>query len=163
MSIEKAEAESGAMPTTSHKLLRDTGEMQDLYRRTLAASYASNDSELPADECIEDIFNGGDGWGRKVNRVTFQTGREGRESDGDSVSPKRASVYSRSISQDRPRGPDHRRKPSKTKKPAEPVNRDPQHSSSSEDHKRLETMRDRDLSEFDLREDLRSWHISPPR
>lgn len=44
---------------------RDAAEVQDLYRRTLAASWSRQPSELPADECIEDIFGGGDGWGTK--------------------------------------------------------------------------------------------------
>ncbi|EGP87090.1 uncharacterized protein MYCGRDRAFT_71874 [Zymoseptoria tritici IPO323] len=44
---------------------RETGEMQDMYRRTLAAFWSSGPGELRADECIEDIFAGGDGWGRK--------------------------------------------------------------------------------------------------
>ncbi|QIW96109.1 hypothetical protein AMS68_001627 [Peltaster fructicola] len=52
---------------------REVGEMQDMYRRTLAAYWASQPGELKADECIEDIFAGGDGWGkngppRAVNR-----------------------------------------------------------------------------------------------
>ena len=38
--------------------------MQDMYRRTLAAFWASQPGELRADECIEDIFSGGDGWGK---------------------------------------------------------------------------------------------------
>lgn len=38
-------------------------EVQDLYRRALAASWACQPGELPADECIEDIFSGGDGFG----------------------------------------------------------------------------------------------------
>ncbi len=37
-------------------------ETQDVYRRALAASWACQDGELPADECIEDIFGGGDGF-----------------------------------------------------------------------------------------------------
>lgn len=41
---------------------RDHGELQDMYRRTLAASWAAHADELPADQCLEDIFNGGDGW-----------------------------------------------------------------------------------------------------
>lgn len=44
---------------------REAGELQDMYRRTLAASWAAQEGELPADECIEDIFNGGDGWKSK--------------------------------------------------------------------------------------------------
>ena len=38
--------------------------MQDMYRRTLAAYWTSQPGELKADECIEDIFGGGDGWGK---------------------------------------------------------------------------------------------------
>ncbi len=37
-------------------------ELQDMYRRTLAASFAAQAGELPADECIESIFAGGSGW-----------------------------------------------------------------------------------------------------
>ncbi|CAK7215633.1 hypothetical protein SEUCBS140593_002601 [Sporothrix eucalyptigena] len=40
----------------------ETAEIQDVYRRALAASWACQAGELPADECIEDIFSGGDGF-----------------------------------------------------------------------------------------------------
>jgi len=39
------------MPSISKS--RDHGELQDMYRRTLAASWAANSSELPAEKCIE--------------------------------------------------------------------------------------------------------------
>lgn len=42
---------------------RDLYEGQDMYRRALAASWACQPGELPPDECIEDIFQGGDGFG----------------------------------------------------------------------------------------------------
>lgn len=42
---------------------RDLYEVQDMYRRALAASWACQPGELPPDECIEDIFAGGDGFG----------------------------------------------------------------------------------------------------
>ncbi|KAI4122774.1 MAG: hypothetical protein LQ338_005614 [Usnochroma carphineum] len=51
------------MPSMSSKT-RELGKLQDMYRRTLAASWAAQDGELPADECVEDIFAGGDGWGK---------------------------------------------------------------------------------------------------
>ena len=35
-----------------------------MYRRNLAAFWTAQPGELRADECIEDIFAGGDGWGR---------------------------------------------------------------------------------------------------
>jgi hypothetical protein len=41
---------------------RDHSELQDMYRRALAASWASQPGELPADQCVEEIFAGGDGW-----------------------------------------------------------------------------------------------------
>ena len=43
---------------------KEAGEMMDMYRRTLAAYWASQFGELKADEAIEDIFSGGDGWGK---------------------------------------------------------------------------------------------------
>ena len=89
MSQENADASEdiGHMPSLSSKS-RETGELQDMYRRTLAASWAaqpgvSNTSvirstpnaltnslqELKADECIEDIFAGGDGWGSHIHKL----------------------------------------------------------------------------------------------
>ena len=54
---------SGPVPSLS-ATSREAGEMQDMYRRTLAAYWASQPGEMKADECIEDIFAGGDGWGK---------------------------------------------------------------------------------------------------
>ncbi|PSR87251.1 N-terminal C2 in EEIG1 and EHBP1 proteins-domain-containing protein [Coniella lustricola] len=48
---------------SSGKQNRDLYELQDVYRRALAASWAGHPLELPADDCIEDIFQGGDGFG----------------------------------------------------------------------------------------------------
>lgn len=55
-----ADAAGRVPPVTSKS--RDVSEMQDMYRRALAASWASQPGELPADQCIEDIFAGGDGF-----------------------------------------------------------------------------------------------------
>ncbi|PMD60841.1 uncharacterized protein K444DRAFT_381532 [Hyaloscypha bicolor E] len=65
MAGEQAEQDDVDMPSISKS--RDHGELQDMYRRALAASWAANSSELPADKCIEDIFNGGDGWKYEKN------------------------------------------------------------------------------------------------
>lgn len=66
MAGEQADQDDvGYVPSISKS--RDHGELQDMYRRTLAASWAANSSELPADKCIEDIFNGGDGWKHENN------------------------------------------------------------------------------------------------
>ncbi|KAK9380016.1 N-terminal C2 in EEIG1 and EHBP1 proteins-domain-containing protein [Kockiozyma suomiensis] len=39
-----------------------------LYRKTLTASWQRQDGELPAEEAIEDIFAGGDGWAKDASR-----------------------------------------------------------------------------------------------
>ncbi|KAK9443029.1 estrogen-responsive protein [Metarhizium brunneum] len=59
------EAEDDTSPMPSISKPRDAAEVHDLYRRTLAASWSRQPNELPADECIEDIFSGGNGWGTK--------------------------------------------------------------------------------------------------
>ncbi|OLN96386.1 hypothetical protein CCHL11_00645 [Colletotrichum chlorophyti] len=59
--------DAGQLPTMAKS--RDAAEVQDMYRRALAASWSCQPGELPADECIEDIFTGGDGW---------RSGRSGR-------------------------------------------------------------------------------------
>lgn len=50
----------GAIPTISSKT-RELGELQDIYRRTLAATWACQAGELPPDKLVEDLFVGGDG------------------------------------------------------------------------------------------------------
>jgi len=50
----------------SSAMSKELGELQDMYRLALAASWACGSGELAADKCIEDIFNGGDGWGNKA-------------------------------------------------------------------------------------------------
>lgn len=46
-----------------------------MYRRTLAAYWSAQPGELKADECIEDIFAGGDGWGDREKPYTQQQQR----------------------------------------------------------------------------------------
>ncbi|KAM0258182.1 hypothetical protein ACHAQJ_003950 [Trichoderma viride] len=58
----------GPLPNLSKN--RDIAEVQDLYRRTLAASWTRQPSELYTDECIEDIFSGGNGWRTKHRSAT---------------------------------------------------------------------------------------------
>ncbi|QPG94614.1 hypothetical protein C2857_006546 [Epichloe festucae Fl1] len=60
-----SEVEDDASPIPNISKPRDAAEIQDVYRRTLAASWSRQPNELPADECIEDIFSGGNGWRTK--------------------------------------------------------------------------------------------------
>jgi hypothetical protein len=48
------------MPSISKP--RDAAEVQDLYRRALAATWCAQPGEPPADAVIENLFSGGDGW-----------------------------------------------------------------------------------------------------
>ncbi|KOS17641.1 Uncharacterized protein ESCO_003264 [Escovopsis weberi] len=64
MAPEQIEDDAGPLPNLAKN--RDVAEVQDLYRKTLAASWSRQPAELPADECIEDIFSGGNGWKTKA-------------------------------------------------------------------------------------------------
>jgi hypothetical protein len=69
-----------------------------MYRRTLAASWQLQAGELNADECIEDIFAGGDGWtsgsngGQKPKSVRLFDRSRKDGSDSDSLSQLSAGV-----------------------------------------------------------------------
>ena len=69
-----------ALPNISKS--RDASEVHDLYRRTLAAFWFSQPNEVPADECIEDIFSGGNGW--KTRREMTSTDSEEEETEENS-------------------------------------------------------------------------------
>lgn len=90
MATEQGEPDDlGQVPSISTKT-REMSKLQDMYRQTLAASWAAQTGEMPADKVIEDIFAGGDGWGgNRTSGVLPATkrasnGTEGYESDGDS-------------------------------------------------------------------------------
>ena len=74
-------SEDAAVPTSFSSRDKEAGEMQDMYRRTLAAFWASQPGELRADECIEDIFSGGDGWG-KNGRPQTADDKDARQGGG---------------------------------------------------------------------------------
>jgi hypothetical protein len=72
----------GAELPTLSTMNRENGEMQDMYRRSLAAFWASQPGELKADECIEDIFSGGDGWGKSGRPKPFSLTDDENDRDG---------------------------------------------------------------------------------
>ncbi|KAK0628589.1 N-terminal C2 in EEIG1 and EHBP1 proteins-domain-containing protein [Bombardia bombarda] len=82
--VDPSAEASGQVPSLSNKS-RDVFELQDAYRRVLAASWASQPGELPADQCIEDIFAGGDGF-RPSSSDTETHHHHGR--DSSSPNPK---------------------------------------------------------------------------
>jgi len=74
---------------------RDASEAQDMYRRALAASWDCQPGELHADECIEDIFAGGNGWldgtGKKSSRSHSESPTLNRSSSSGSGSASASS------------------------------------------------------------------------
>ncbi|KAL6871422.1 N-terminal C2 in EEIG1 and EHBP1 proteins domain-containing protein [Trichoderma novae-zelandiae] len=85
---------TAALPTLSKN--RDVAEVQDLYRRTLAASWTRQPSELPTDECIEDIFSGGNGWRTKHRSATSpDSDDEYYEEEGENSGSLRPTEYRR--------------------------------------------------------------------
>ena len=166
MNSEQIEPDDvGHMPSMSNKLSRDIGELQDMYRKTLAASWSSNLHELPADHCIEDIFAGGDGWGKNKSEVPTLIPPEhdqDLESEGDRHLPP---LSSRRDAQNMSRRGhakqrSHGRQNVKLEESSGDGGATIQSSSSDDRTKPARKMPV--LTEFDLREDLRSWQISPP-
>lgn len=172
MSSEQVEPDDlGNMPSMSSKT-REIGELQDMYRRTLAASWAAQAGELPADECIEDIFAGGDGWAKDQPGGTGSgVKRRGDDEHVESGADRRVMLGR------------HKRKPSGFVRHA--VNKVRSHELKHSDGEDVsgvsgragieqqvqsnsekgtlqgyDHMRAREIDEFEAREDLRSWEIS---
>jgi len=157
----------GHMPSVSSKG-RDTNELQDLYRRTLAANWASQlPGELRADECIEDIFAGGDGWADKNKGWETAGNPSGtatpRDDDSNSLSdpdsPRRKRHWlggdlRRSKAHADARGHNHGHRRDHSKGSLEQQAH--QMKASSRD---WNAKRKNEVDEFDVREDLRSWDV----
>jgi hypothetical protein len=57
---------------------REAGDdLRELYRKTIAAGFSSQPGEPSADHVVEEIFAGGDGFGRQRNPATGSIGRRG--------------------------------------------------------------------------------------
>ena len=162
------------MPSMSSKT-RELGKIQDMYRRTLAASWAAQEGELPADECIEDIFAGGDGWGKtlranKKGSKHMSGSTDGQDSDSDRRTLKAhhrssASSHAKTTSN---KSKGHGRTSSRSNNSSDTsgvsgrASIEQQVQSSSTDTPAYSWRRADELDEFSAREDLRSWEISAP-
>lgn len=170
MTAEQADGDEGSnVPSMSSKA-RESGMLQDMYRRTLAASWLAQAGELPADKCIEDIFAGGDGWAADhapgVNASPKLGGStEEDDSDGDSRTLRGHKRHTSGTgSRDTIKPTLQERKSRK----AESVNAGAvsgrgsiaDHIHSGSDAKNHAHRRNHEADEFTAREDLRSWQIS---
>ena len=187
MSTEPSEQDDlGHLPAMSSKS-RENGEMQDMYRRMLASTWAAQAGELPADECIEDIFAGGSGWGnrREQNREPSSRTHPDRDIDGDDsagslsddMPTQRSSSNTRKKVSSGSTQSGHRSVSKKRRHRTAPViaahdqggddNADSGSSSQQSTlgmgitaHKDRRTGKPRhEVDEFSVREDLRSWRL----
>lgn len=147
---------------------RDQNDVQDMYRRALAASWAAQPDELPADQCIEDIFSGGDGWKggyAKVSKAAkknkddeladLKVQRHNRNQSDASLN----SLNSQSTIKAHSRlGHKHSRS-REIGHSAGLQNGDDQHSSTDSERGRLGFRSAHEVDEFDLLEDLIAWRL----
>lgn len=172
MTAEQADGDDGNNVPSMSSNARESGRLQDMYRRTLAASWLAQAGELPADKCIEDIFAGGDGWGADHDSGMNASPRLGgsteeEESDGDSRTlrgHKRHASGTGSRSTIKPTR--HERKSSKGEAPNTGAisgrGSIADHIQSGSDAKNNTRRRMHEVDEFTAREDLRSWQILSP-
>ena len=177
MTSEQGELDDlGHMPSISSKT-REIGELQDMYRRTLAASWTCQMGELPADECIENIFAGGDGWGKYRSGASVPTppsAKSTEESTGAESSGETRTLtghHRGPSSSFRKQKGEKDRCHSRTNSGRDGMNglsTNQHHEVSSDQHgppshteaKRRSHGRMHEVDEFEVREDLKSWEIS---
>ena len=155
---------------------RDHGELQDMYRRALAASWASTGSELAADECVEDIFNGGDGWKDSRLSKPLSPHYDGEDNVGDGHrklhhhhhhhhhrTHSGSSTKSQSTITEK-RGLRSTHRPSNSRENlarGKLTPGDDTSSGSSPGRRRTGKRREHEVDEFEIREELTAWRLPP--
>lgn len=147
--------------------------MQDMYRRTLAASWTSRAGDLPADKLVEELFAGSSCWNndahnasnmvssRDDNRDTLLGGEtvERQSRTGKRLSPsfeKRPKSSSSNHSQSSGKSPETLSTLSHGQKSG---SLGQQLNDGAKGRGWRSRNAGQELSEFDVREDLRSWEI----
>ncbi|KAK5806715.1 hypothetical protein VI817_000973 [Penicillium citrinum] len=165
--------EVGHLPSINTKS-RETADMQDLYRRTLAASWTSRSCDLPADKLIEELFSGGSCWNNEAHNAMdgSHDGSDHRNSFLDPDSGSRQPRSSKRLSPGFERRPkstssNHSRSGSKTPDSISTLGNSQKGSSLEQqlyDGAKGRSWKGRqnenELSEFHVRDDLRSWEVS---
>lgn len=161
----------GHMPSINTKT-REIADMQDIYRRTLAASWTSRASDLPADKLVEELFAGSSCWTNNIHNSPDLSGSEQGSPflSVDSVVKETRSGKKLSPSfERRPKSSssNHSHGSSKTTGAVSSLGR-PQNDGSLEQQLYDEAKgrgwksrnADNERCEFDVREDLRSWEVT---
>ncbi|KAB8260638.1 N-terminal C2 in EEIG1 and EHBP1 proteins-domain-containing protein [Aspergillus pseudonomiae] len=148
---------------------RETADMQDMYRRTLAASCNSRSDDTPADKLVEDLFSGSISWSNEVYGLQSAAAKEDDRlpSTGAATKSTAANRLSPSFER-RPKSSSSNQFRSGGKLPEFSSRVGHSRKRSSIEHQLYGTAKgnawknrsnDHELSEFDVREDLRSWEI----
>ncbi|KAJ5477339.1 hypothetical protein N7539_007483 [Penicillium diatomitis] len=154
---------------------REAADMQDMYRRTLAASWNSRAWDLPADKLVEELFAGNSCW----NNTSHDHPNDGfSDSLSESLTVEAARQQSRSGNR---LSPSYEKQPKSASSGSNSTARLASTSNSGHSHPQkggsLEQQlhenakgrgwksrqAEHELSEFDVREDLRSWEIRAER
>lgn len=150
-----------------------------MYRTNLTAYWTAQPGELKADECIEDIFAGGDGWARsddsshasRMRDTPTESERRGNVDMGSRLKPPNARNNSgggygqTQESTPRTKSAQYTARHHNTSSGGGVNGRSSleQHTNSLKAEAAATNERDTDeVDEFDLRDDLRSWKISEP-
>lgn len=161
--------ESGHLPSISTKT-NEAADMQDMYRRTLAASWMSRPCDLPADKLIEELFAGSSCW----NNDAHNTAEPGDSHSSTFLNVEAAERQTRSGKR---LSPSFERRPKSTisihshssgKTPdslstlgTSQKGRDLEHNLYDGKGRSWKSRNaEHECSEFDVREDLRSWEFS---
>ncbi len=141
-----------------------------MYRRTLAASWAAHTDELPADQCLEDIFNGGDGW---KHNDSLAPPRIMREDSGEehrtryhhrsqSGTSSKSGTSQNTVTGKRTTRMGHKHSGSQEilgPSPASTIELNDVSSENSSERGRTGFKKAPELDEFDIREDLVAWRL----
>jgi hypothetical protein len=168
--------EGDEIPSITTKT-RELSESQDIYRRTLAATWACHAGELPPDKLIEDLFAGGDGGRPHHPPHKKPHGRPRHDPNEDYRASSSSEETRRPVTprQQQPLAPEtaqqqhgHRRGRSMESINAQPANSsmvsgqssiEQQMQASKHEHRRKHQPDYSEPTEFELREDLSSWQV----
>ncbi|KAK2767490.1 hypothetical protein FQN54_003647 [Arachnomyces sp. PD_36] len=169
-SEQAAHDDLGRVASISSKS-REAGDLQDTYRRTLAATWSCRDDELPPDELIETLFAGGTGLEPPAVAAPYTTFRVDDYDERGSLSD----TESRRTTQVSPAFDKRPLSSSSTASLNESKSSDTlpvgggrgsiqqQVYGTNRENSRRGYRHTREISEFDIREDLKSWEISAER
>ncbi|OAL30089.1 hypothetical protein AYO20_08892 [Fonsecaea nubica] len=183
--------EGDDIPSITSKT-RELSEAQDIYRRTLAATWACQSGELPPDKLVENLFAGGDGGVRPQSSSSKASNQQQQQREQQQQHPQNTRLGLReengSSSSDEPRRPvtprqfltpqvfasgisqgqGHRRGSSRDSPTLQTTaagavsgraSIEQQVHASQQEHRRRDRSEYHEFTEFDLRDDLRSWEI----